>query len=219
MNFNFQKARDLMVENQLRPNKIKNLSILDIFKKIPKENFLLEAENIMPYSDLNIYLGDGRGYLKNLHIAQLIHNSEINSQHRVLHLGALTGYITVLLAGLSKEVVAVETNEKFNLNLKKNIDDLNIKNIQICKGSFKEGVQTDILFDRIFIDNPIKKLDNKIINQLSGNLGKIIMIKRENENLSQAIKITKNINNLSSEYLFDVFSKYELYREKEEFQF
>ena len=219
MNFNFQKARYLMVENQLRPNKIKDPIILDIFKKVPKENFLFEGGDMMPYSDSDIFLGDKRGYLKNLNLAQLIHYSEINSEHRVLHLGALTGYVTALLAGLSKEVVAVEPNEKFNLNLKKNIDDLKITNIQIAKGSLKEGVTNNYAFDRIFIDTPIRKLDDKIIGQLSGNLGKIIMIKKENEELSKAIKITKNIENLSSEYLFDVFSKFELYQNKEEFEF
>ena len=40
MNFNYQKARELMVENQLRPNKINDLNILNLFRKIPKEKFL-----------------------------------------------------------------------------------------------------------------------------------------------------------------------------------
>ena len=39
MNFNYQKARDLMVENQLRPNKIKDPLILNLFRK--KTNILL----------------------------------------------------------------------------------------------------------------------------------------------------------------------------------
>ena len=40
MNFNYQKARELMVENQLRPNKINDLNILNLFKTVPKEKFL-----------------------------------------------------------------------------------------------------------------------------------------------------------------------------------
>ena len=45
------------------------------------------------------------------------------------------------------------------------------------------------------------------------------MIKKVNNNLSQAIKITKNKDRLSTEYLFDVFSKYELYEDKKGFEF
>ena len=37
MNFDFAKARNLMVENQLRPNKIKNPIILNLFKHTKKQ--------------------------------------------------------------------------------------------------------------------------------------------------------------------------------------
>ena len=45
------------------------------------------------------------------------------------------------------------------------------------------------------------------------------MIEKNQDNLSKAIKITKNNNNFSKEFLFDVFSTYELYEEKEGFIF
>ena len=126
MNFNYQKARDLMVENQLRPNKIKDPIILNIFKKIPKESFLPEEIKGIPYSDLDINITTNRGYLKNLHIAQLINNAEINKKHKVLHLGALTGYVSTILAHLSMEVIAIETEEKLRIKLQKNINALSL---------------------------------------------------------------------------------------------
>ena len=45
------------------------------------------------------------------------------------------------------------------------------------------------------------------------------MIKKININLSQAIIITNNNNNISQEYLFDVFSSCELYKEEKGFEF
>ena len=39
MNLNFEIARELMVLNQLKPNKISEQNILNIFKNTPKENF------------------------------------------------------------------------------------------------------------------------------------------------------------------------------------
>jgi len=67
MNFNFQKARELMVENQLRPNKINNPTILELFKNIKKEDFLPEQIKKNSYNDLDAQLSSNRGYLKNLH--------------------------------------------------------------------------------------------------------------------------------------------------------
>ena len=77
MNFNYQKARELMVENQLRPNKINDLNILNLFKTVPKEKFLPSSITKISYSDVDIKMLSNRGYLKNLHLAQLIKSAEI----------------------------------------------------------------------------------------------------------------------------------------------
>ena len=190
-----------------------------MFKTIPKEKVLPDEINAIPYSDLDITLALNRGYLKNLHIAQLIHYSEINKKHKILHLGALTGYVTSLIANLCSEVIAIETNDDLNLKLKNNIKNLKLNNIKIEKGSFKDGFESGSPYDVIFIDAPINKIGEKILNQLNKSQGKLIMIEKENNNLSKAIKITKNENNYSKEYLFDVFSKYELFSEKKGFKF
>jgi len=219
MNLNYQKARNLMVENQLRPNKIKDPVILSLFKTIPKENFLLKENKVSPYSDLDISISNNRGYLKNLHLAQLINYSEIEKKHKVLHLGALTGYMTVLLSNICYEVIAIEPDNNLQLILKQNIRNLGIKNIKIVEGSLKNGFYKESPFDRIIIDNPIKNLDQSLLQQLNDELGKMIMIQKNINELNQALKITKNNNKFSKEYLFDVFTKYELYKEKEGFVF
>ena len=46
MNIDFENARLLMVENQLRPNKINNDNILELFRSIKKEDFLEDSEKI-----------------------------------------------------------------------------------------------------------------------------------------------------------------------------
>ena len=108
MNFDFKNARDLMVENQLRPNNIKDPLILDLFKNTKKEDFLSEEIKIIAYSDLDINLLENRGYLKNIHIAQLINNANIKKHHKVLHIGGMTGYISVMLANLCQEIIVIE---------------------------------------------------------------------------------------------------------------
>ena len=98
MNLNFEIARELMVLNQLKPNKISEQNILNIFKNTPKENFLHEKLRNICYSDNNINLFENRGYLKNLHLAQIIKYAEINKSDKVLHVGGLTGYVCLIIA-------------------------------------------------------------------------------------------------------------------------
>ena len=219
MNIDYQKARDLMVENQLRPNKIKDPIILNLFRKKPKEAFLPDTLGSLLYSDMDIDLGDERGYLKNLHIAQLIKHAEIEKNHKVLHIGALTGYVTSLLSELCAQVYAIEEEVQYYSFLKNYIKKNKIINVKILNESFKDGNSLNAPFDRIIIDCPIKKINKKLLNQLSDRLGQIIMIEKNQDNLSKAIKITKNDNNFSKEFLFDVFSTYTLYKENEGFVF
>ena len=219
MNFNYQKARDLMVENQLRPNKIQDFDILEIFKAVPKEVFLHEENRATTYSDLDIHLSGNRGYLKTLHIAQLINSANIKRNHKILHIGGLTGYVSVLMANLCKEVIVVESNSKFKSLLEKNIILQNISNIKIVDGKLDCGFIEESPYDLIFIDSPINYLKDMIKQQLNNELGKIIMIQKVASNLNHAYKIIKSHNNYTKEYLFDVFTKYELYEESEGFVF
>ena len=144
-----------MVENQLRPNKITDPIILNLFKKIKKEDFLSQHIRDFSYNDLNVDLDNQRGYLKNLHIAQLIHSANITKSHKILHVGGLTGYVSSILSFLCKELIVIENQKDFINQLEINIEKLSIKNIKIVNTSFYEGFLQDSPYDIIFIDNPV----------------------------------------------------------------
>ena len=74
-------------------------------------------------------------------------------------------------------------------------------------------------YDRIIIDTPISVVDDSILNQLNENLGKLIIIRKINVNLCKAVSITKNKDSFSEDYLFDVFSEYELFKQQKVFKF
>tara|TARA_B100000029_G_scaffold36050_1_gene33950 strand:+ start:174 stop:833 length:660 start_codon:yes stop_codon:yes gene_type:complete len=219
MNFQFEEHRQLMVENQLRPNKINNPRILDLFKSVKKEDFLYDDLKSLTYNDLDIILHKKRGYLKNLQIAQLVSSSDIDTNHRVLHIGGMTGYISVIISKLCKELIIIENNENFLPLLKKNIENLNIDNTKIFNSDFKEGYLEFSPYDIIFIDNPIEVLPLSLKDQLNDNYGQIIMVKKINNELSKAYRIVKNKKNFNEEYLFDVFTNCELFNEDEGFIF
>ena len=219
MNFNFQKARELMVENQLRPNKINNPTILELFKNIKKEDFLPEQIKKNSYNDLDAQLSSNRGYLKNLHVAQLIHNAEISKQDKILHIGGMTGYVSVILSSLCKELIIIENEINLISKIEKNITNLNIKNATIVNVPFQKGFNKESPYDIIFIDNPIWEVLDTIKKQVSPNSGRIIMIKKINSYLCKAYKITNNNNAYTSDFLFDVFTKYELYKNETKFVF
>jgi protein-L-isoaspartate(D-aspartate) O-methyltransferase len=208
-----------MVENQLRPNKINDPIILELFKNIKKEDFLPEQIKKYSYNDLDAQLSSNRGYLKNLHIAQLIHSAEIHKKDKILHIGGMTGYVSVILSSLCKELIIIENEIDLISRIEENINNLNIKNATIANVAFQKGFNQESPYDIIFIDNPVWEVLDTIKNQVSPNSGRIIMIKKINPNLCKAYKITNNNNIYTNEFLFDVFTKYELYKNETKFVF
>ena len=219
MNFEYSEARNLMVENQLRPNKINDKFILNLFNEIKKEEFLKDESKFFSYNDSDIDLTSSRGYLKNLNIAQLISKSEIKNNYKILHVGGLTGYVSVMLSKLCKELIVIENDMSLIHELNKNIEKMNITNIKIINSNLSKGYQEESPYNLIFIDNPIEKIPNEYINQLNSNMGIIVMVEKINDELSKAYKIIKNKESMNKEYLFDVFTKYELFSSKKDFVF
>ena len=215
----FEIARKNMVINQLRPNKINEENILQIFADIPKENYLNNSLIKNCYLDKNLDIIDKRGYLKNLHLAQIIKYSKISENDNVLHLGGLTGYFSALIASLCKELQVVEENKKLFNVLQQNIKNHNISNINLYNESLLKGLPSRSPFDLIIIDGPMYKVNKYLKQQLSENGGGLIYIKKIYDNLGKAYKITRNEDLYSSIYLFDVMSTYQIQSKEKDFNF
>ena len=208
-----------MVENQLRPNKITDPRILSIFNEIKKEQFLNNDLQSIAYSDVDLNLTGNRGYLKNLHIAQLIQHSNITKKDKVLHIGGLTGYVTSILSRLSDYLVVIENDKDLSKQLEENLSKFQLTNVEIINSDLKLGYKEKSPYDLIFIDCPVNTIPNEILDQLNQNLGRLITIEKINSDLGKGVRITKNKKDYNKEILFDAFSKLTLYRHKKEFIF
>ena len=219
MSETFEIARKNMVVNQLRPNKINEENILQIFEKTPKENYLDVSLGKNCYLDNNLDITEKRGYLKNLHLAQIIKYSKILTNDKVLHIGGLTGYFSSLISSLCKELHVVEENRELFKLLEHNINNTDNTNITLFNHNLLDGLSDKAPFSLIIIDVPIFKITDKLKNQLAMNGGRLIYIKKIYDNLGKAYKIIRNEDLYSSEYLFDVMSSYQIQEQQEDFKF
>ena len=208
-----------MVNNQLRPNKIKEKTVLDLFQTTQKENFVPDVFKKICYSDKNIKIINKRGYLKNLHLAQIIHNAEINKNDKVLHIGGLTGYLSSMIAQLCKKLIIIEDDDKILFNIKNNLRNYNINNIKIVKSNLENGYSSFSPYDLIIIDCPIYNFNEELVEQLNSNLGRLIYIEKVKDDLSKAYKLTRNNDTQNIVYLFDVFSNFAIDEINRSFEF
>ena len=219
MSETFEIARKNMVINQLRPNKINEENILNIFQNTPKENYLDVSLGKNCYLDKDLNITDKRGYLKNLHLAQIIKYSEILPNDKVLHIGGLTGYFSTLISSLCEELHVVEENKELFKSLEQNIKNIDNTNIQLFNHKLLNGLDDKAPFNLIIIDGPIFKISDNLKQQLVTNGGRLVYIKKIYDNLGKAYKIVRNEDLYSSEYLFDVMSTYQIQDKEEGFNF
>ena len=151
---NFDKNREMMIENQLRPNKITNITLLDTFNRVSKEKFVHEDNLNICYSDQDISISGNRGYLKNLHLAQILHFADIQSHEKVLHIGGLTGYLSVLISNLCKEIYVTEKDDENLESINRNFIENKVSNGYAFKNNLIEGLSDKKPFDLIIIDCP-----------------------------------------------------------------
>ncbi|MFL2543213.1 MAG: protein-L-isoaspartate O-methyltransferase family protein [Alphaproteobacteria bacterium] len=215
---NLEKNREVMIENQLRPNKITNNDVLQVFMNTSKEKFISEDKINICYSDQDIFIKDRRGYLKNLHLAQILHYAEIRDNEKVLHIGGLTGYLSVLIAKLCNKIYVIDNDQAFVENIIKNFKNNEITNGKVLKKEFSEGLKSEEPYDLIIIDCPQFHFNLDLLNQVNVG-GRVIYIEKINEELSKAYKVIKYKDNHSKVFLFDVFSTFYLTKQKEGFNF
>ena len=177
MSETFEIARKNMVVNQLRPNKINEENILKIFENTPKENYLDVSLGKNCYLDNNLDITEKRGYLKNLHLAQIIKYSKILPNDKVLHIGGLTGYFSALISSLCKELHVVEENRELFKLLEHNINNTDNTNISLFNHNLLDGLYDKAPFNLIIIDGPIFNITDNLKKQLVMNGGRLIYIK------------------------------------------
>jgi protein-L-isoaspartate(D-aspartate) O-methyltransferase len=215
---NLEKNREVMIENQLRPNKITNNDVLQVFMSTSKEKFISEDKINICYSDQDISIKDQRGYLKNLHLAQILHFAEIKNNEKVLHIGGLTGYLSVLIAKLCNKIYVTDNDQEFVENIINNFKNNEVTNGKVIKEEFSEGLKGEEPYDLIIIDCPQYNFNLDLLSQVNVG-GRIIYIDKINEELSKAYKMIKYQDNFSKVFLFDVFSNFYLTKQEERFNF
>lgn len=197
----FSVARRNMVDNQLRPNKITSLPLIQAVLDIPRERFVPDAARAVAYVDDDVPLGGGRCLLEPMLFARLAQAAEIEPSDVVLDVGAVTGYGAAVLSKLAATVVALEEDAAFAKALAGNIDALAIDNVAVIEGKLAAGCAKQAPFDVILLEGAAHDIPAALADQLAegGRLVGVI----DKGGAGQAILMTRRHGVLSRRVLFD----------------
>ena len=158
----FAAMRQAMIVSQLRPNGVTDLRVLKAMQRIPRENYVPADRRASAYIDRSIPLGGGRSLNAPLATALLLNAAEINTGHRVLIVGAATGYVVAITLTMTPDVVAVEPDERLVATLRSQIPG----DINLVTGPMDAGAPALAPFDAIVIDGAVEAVPSALIGQL-----------------------------------------------------
>ena len=104
----YADARDLMVEQQVRPWNVLGARVLDVLATMPREPFVPAAHRNLAYTDTNLPLPQGEVMLKPVIQGRILQALLLQPDEDVLEIGTGSGYLTACLSRMAREVVSVE---------------------------------------------------------------------------------------------------------------
>ncbi len=130
-----EQARFNMIEQQIRPWDVLNSDVLDLLKRVKREQFVLPAYAGLAFSDTELPLGYGQKMLSPKLEARLLQAGAIRASDRVLEIGTGSGYMAALLGFIAAQVVSVETVVQLATTAQQALHTALLDNVQVLHGN------------------------------------------------------------------------------------
>jgi protein-L-isoaspartate(D-aspartate) O-methyltransferase len=162
----FDRARKVMVDNQLRTAGITDRRLLGAMGEVPRELFVPEVRQGLAYIDEAIPLGGARKLGSPAPFAKLIQLAEIDHTDHVLDLGCATGYSAAVLGQLAGSVVAVESETALASTARATLGALGVSNVTVVEGALETSGKARGPYDVIVIEGVVEQVPDALLAQL-----------------------------------------------------
>lgn len=108
MSFDYANARDLMVEQQVRPWDVLDARVLDVLATLPRDGFVGEAHRSLAYADLALPIGHGEVMMKPVVEGRMLQALDLQPGDEVLEVGTGSGFMAACLGRLARNVTTLE---------------------------------------------------------------------------------------------------------------
>jgi protein-L-isoaspartate(D-aspartate) O-methyltransferase len=147
----YRRARERMVEYQLRGRDVKNEAVLEVMQKVPRHEFISPDLRREAYEDGPLPIGCGQTVSQPYIVASMTEYLEPSKHKEVLEIGTGSGYQTAVLAELFMHVDTVEFFPELSEEARKTLDRMGYRNITFHIGDGLLIPSPEIQFDAIIV--------------------------------------------------------------------
>jgi protein-L-isoaspartate(D-aspartate) O-methyltransferase len=151
----------------LRRRGISNQAVLRAMDEVPREHFVDPGHEAAAYADHALPIACGQTISQPYVVAYMTEKLDVHPEHRVLEIGAGSGYQAAVLSRLAREVVSIERYRTLADTARGRLATLGMRNVDIVIGDGFNGLPVRAPFDRIIVTAAAEEIPRPLVDQLA----------------------------------------------------
>lgn len=167
INKDYKHLRNRMIKTQLKERGIKDESIVEAFRTVPRHLFVPESYKKQAYSDRPLPIGDNQTISQPYIVALMTQILQVIEDDKVLEIGTGSGFQAAILAELACEVFTVERKSNLQEKAKYIHRSLDITNITYSVGDGTVGWSEHSPYSKIIGTGGVPDVPSSVVDQLA----------------------------------------------------
>ena len=196
MTMDYAKARELMVEQQVRP-----WDVLDALVSIPRDAFVPAAHRALSYADVALPLGHGEMMMKPVVEGRVLQSILVQEGEDVLEIGTGSGFLTACLGRMAREVRSIELHADLADAARARLDAMGLgANVRI-EAADAFAWNTERRFDAIVVTGAVDAIPSRFLQWLNPE-GRLFAVRGASPAM-EAVVVRNGVNGPRIESLFE----------------
>lgn len=162
-----QRARELMVRQQIAARGVRDQRVLEAMRKVPRHLFVPLAMQPFAYVDMPLPIGHEQTISQPYIVAFMTEALALKPQDRVLEVGTGSGYQAAVLSLLVQEVYSIEIVEPLATQAAGRLRRLGYANVKVRAGDGYRGWPGAAPFDAIMVTAAPDHIPQPLLEQLA----------------------------------------------------
>lgn len=156
----------MMFQLTLRRRGISDQAVLRTMEEVPRELFVEERDRNDAYRDSALPIACGQTISQPFVVAYMTEQLQLQRQHRVLEIGAGSGYQAAVLSRLAGKVLTVERYRRLADTARARLEKLGCHNVEVMLGDGLDLPANIGPFDRIIVTAAMEQTPQGLIDRL-----------------------------------------------------
>jgi protein-L-isoaspartate(D-aspartate) O-methyltransferase len=156
----------MMFQLSLRRRGISDQAVLHAMEDVPREMFVEPADRTDAYRDTALGIACGQTISQPFVVAYMTEQLDLQKKHRVLEIGAGSGYQAAVLSKLSDHVLTIERYRTLADRARARLAKLHCDNVEVLLGDGFDVPADAGQFDRIIVTAAMEQIPDALAQRL-----------------------------------------------------